>query len=68
VVLFFSIVLLLLFSALAAVPMAWVLMLLFGAFSHASGHPEIALSFWACFWLVFILATIGSLLTRKSKE
>lgn len=67
-VLLFSIVLLIIFSGLAAVPAAWVLMLLFGAFSHASGHPEIALSFWACFWLVFILAIIGSLLTRKSKE
>lgn len=50
----FIILLSLLIVGLAAVPSAWLLMLLLGALHHLTGWPT-AIGFWACYVIVFIL-------------
>lgn len=56
-----------LFAATLALPMAWVLMVLLGAFSHASGFHSFALGFWACFFGLTIFNMIFGTISFNKK-
>lgn len=43
-------------SAAFALPGAWILMLLLGAFAHVSHTEAAALNFWSCYIIVVIIS------------